>query len=129
MGPNPSASSLAPAAFRSDASLAHNYDLDIARSSHAIGVLGRFSGDWHAILPTPTPALSMPADLPRSLPSAVIPQRPDLRANERRLAAATAQIGVAQAERFPTFRITLGFGTTASVIHDLFRRCATWKTP
>lgn len=96
-------------------------EADIARFSHAIGVLaGGFPGDWHAALATPAPALPMPADLPLSLPSDVIRQRPDLRADERRLAAATAQIGVAQAERFPVFRIPLGFGTTASVIHDLF---------
>lgn len=96
-------------------------EADIARFSHAIGVLaGGFPGDWQAALATPAPALSMPADLPLSLPSDVIRQRPDLRADERRLAAATAQIGVAQAERLPTFRIPLGIGTTASVIRDLF---------
>jgi len=96
-------------------------EADIARFSHAIGVLaGGFPGDWHAALTTPAPALPMPADLPLFLPSEVIRQRPDLRADERRLAAATARIGVAQAGRFPTFRIPLGSGTTASVIHDLF---------
>lgn len=96
---------------------------DVARFRHAIGVLtGGFPGDWHAALatPAPAPALPMPADLPLSLPSDVIRQRPDLRADERRLAAATAQIGVAEAQRFPRFRIPLGFGTSASVIHDLF---------
>ncbi|CAB3823591.1 Toluene efflux pump outer membrane protein TtgI [Achromobacter dolens] len=96
-------------------------DADIARFSHAIGVLtGGFPGDWHADLATPAPVLPMPKDLPLSLPSDLIRQRPDLRADERRLAAATAQIGVAEAARFPSFRIPLGFGTTASVIHDLF---------
>ncbi|WP_312206638.1 efflux transporter outer membrane subunit, partial [Pseudomonas kuykendallii] len=96
-------------------------DADIAHFSHAIGVLaGGFPGDWRAALATPAPALPMPADLPLSLPSDVIRQRPDLRADERRLAAATAQIGVAEAQRFPSFRIPLGLGTSASVIHDLF---------
>jgi NodT family efflux transporter outer membrane factor (OMF) lipoprotein len=96
-------------------------EADIARFSHAIGVLaGGFPGDWNADLATSAPALPMPADLPLSLPSEVIRQRPDLRADERRLAAATAQIGVAEAARFPKFRIPLGIGTTASVIHDLF---------
>ncbi|OZI35871.1 RND transporter [Bordetella genomosp. 1] len=96
-------------------------EADIARFSHAIGALaGGFPGNWHAALATPAPALSLPADLPLSLPSEVIRQRPDLRADERRLAAATARIGVAEAERFPTFRIPLGIGTTASAIHDLF---------
>lgn len=105
-------------------------EADIARFSHAIGVLtGGFPGDWHVALATPTPVLPVPAELPLSLPSDVIRQRPDLRADERRLAAATAQIGVAQAERFPTFRIPLGLSTTASLIHDLFSGASlAWST-
>lgn len=96
-------------------------EADIARFSHAIGVLtGGFPGDWHDALSKPSPMLLMCADLPISMPSDVIRQRPDLRADERRLAAASAQIGVAEAERFPKFRIPLGIGTTASVIHDIF---------
>jgi NodT family efflux transporter outer membrane factor (OMF) lipoprotein len=96
-------------------------EADIARFSHAIGVLaGGFPGDWHEALAKPSPMLPMRTDLPLSMPSEVIRQRPDLRADERRLAAASAQIGVAEAERFPKFRIPLGIGTTASVIHSLF---------
>lgn len=96
-------------------------DADVARLSHAIGVLtGGFAGDWRdALASAPTAMPRMPA-MPVSLPSAVIRQRPDLRADERRLAAATANIGVAQAERFPHFRIPLGIGTTASLLSDLF---------
>ncbi|MGO3742714.1 MAG: efflux transporter outer membrane subunit [Kerstersia sp.] len=96
-------------------------EADIARFSHAIGTLaGGFPGDSHDALGQPAPTLLRPAGLPLSLPSEVIRQRPDLRADERRLAAASAQIGVAEAERFPAFRIPLGIGTTASVIHSLF---------
>lgn len=96
-------------------------EADIARFSHAVAVLsGGFPGEWHAALSAPAPVLAMPAGLPLFLPSDVIRQRPDLRADERRLAAATAQIGAAQAQRFPQFRIPLGVGTTADVIHELF---------
>lgn len=96
-------------------------EADIARFSHAIGVLaGGFPGDWHAALGKAAPMLAMRADLPLSMPSEVIRQRPDLRADERRIAAASAQIGVAEAERFPKFLIPLDIGTTASVIHRLF---------
>lgn len=96
-------------------------EANIARFNHAIGVLaGGFPGDWHDALGKASPMLPMRPDLPLSMPSEVIRQRPDLRADERRLAAASAQIGVAEAERFPKFRIPLGIGTTASVIHDLF---------
>lgn len=96
-------------------------EANIARFNHAIGVLaGGFPGDWHDALGKASPMLPVHPDLPLSMPSEVIRQRPDLRADERRLAAASAQIGVAEAERFPKFRIPLGIGTTASVIHNLF---------
>lgn len=96
-------------------------DAEIARFSHAIAVLaGGFPGDGHSALLVPGPMMNVAADLPLSLPSEVIRQRPDLRADERRLAQATAQIGVADAQRFPSFSIPLGLGTTASVIHSLF---------
>jgi outer membrane protein TolC len=89
--------------------------------SHAIGVLvGGFPSDWLATLAEPSPVLPVAPALPLSLPSEVIRQRPDLQAVESRLAAATAQIGVAEAARFPRFSIPLGIGTTASLIHDLF---------
>ena len=100
-------------------------EADIARFSHAIGVLvGGFPGDWRAALAEPAAVLPAPVRLPLSLPSEVLRQRPDLRADERRLAAATARIGVAEAERLPTFRIPLGIGTTANLIHSLFSRAS-----
>lgn len=96
-------------------------EADMARFSHNIGVLaGGFPGDWHAILAEPAPALPVPPQLPAFLPSDLIRSRPDLRADERRLAAATAHIAQAEAQRFPTFRIPLGIGTAVSVIHDIF---------
>lgn len=96
-------------------------EADILRLSHAIGVLaGGFPGDWRAALAEPSPSLPVAPALPLELPSDVIRRRPDLQADERRLAAATAQIGVAEAARFPRFSIPLSLGTSASLLHDLF---------
>lgn len=102
---------------------------DEARLAHAIGVLtGGFPGDLRDALargPASTPA---PPPLPASLPSTLLRSRPDIRAAERRLAAATAQAGVAAAERFPRFAIPLSLGSAASLIGDLFSRAsATWS--
>ncbi|MFC4276625.1 efflux transporter outer membrane subunit [Achromobacter aloeverae] len=96
-------------------------EAEIARLSHSIGVLaGGFPGDWRATLIESAPTLLVAPALPLALPSEVIRQRPDLQADERRLASATALIGVAEAARFPHFTIPFNFGTTASLLHDLF---------
>ena len=59
--------------------------------------------------------LHLPLDLPVSLPSRLIEQRPDIRAAEEQLHSASAQIGVATAALLPNFTISAdaGFMNTA----------------
>jgi NodT family efflux transporter outer membrane factor (OMF) lipoprotein len=59
--------------------------------------------------------LHLPTDLPVSLPSQLIEQRPDVRAAEEQLHSASAQIGVATANLLPSFTINgdVGFINTA----------------
>jgi NodT family efflux transporter outer membrane factor (OMF) lipoprotein len=59
--------------------------------------------------------LHLPADIPVSLPSQLIEQRPDVRAAEEQLRSAGAQIGIAVANLLPTFTINAdaGFMNTA----------------
>jgi NodT family efflux transporter outer membrane factor (OMF) lipoprotein len=64
--------------------------------------------------------LHLPADLPVSLPSKLVEQRPDVRAAEAQLHAASAQIGVAVAKRFPQFTIGGGYGGMATHIGKMF---------
>ena len=54
--------------------------------------------------------LHLPADLPVSLPSQLIEQRPDVRAAEEQLHSASAQIGIATANTLPTFTISANGG-------------------
>jgi NodT family efflux transporter outer membrane factor (OMF) lipoprotein len=54
--------------------------------------------------------LHLPVDLPVSLPSQLIEQRPDIRAAEEQLHSASAQIGVATADMLPTFTINANGG-------------------
>lgn len=96
-------------------------DAQIEVIAHALGVLtGGYPGDVLRLAQDDTSRLPAPPTLPLALPSEVLAQRPDLRADERRLAAANARIGVATAERYPHFSIPLTLGTTASVLGDLF---------
>ncbi len=72
---------------------------------HALALLtGREPGAWPELA---VPAALAPAPLvPVGLPSDLLRRRPDIRAAERRLAAATADIGVAVADLYPRFSLT-----------------------
>lgn len=67
-------------------------------------------------------ALHLPEDLPLSLPSKVIEQRPDVRAAEEQVHAASAQIGVAIANRLPQFSITADLGGNATHFGQMFAK-------
>jgi NodT family efflux transporter outer membrane factor (OMF) lipoprotein len=64
--------------------------------------------------------LTLPKELPVSLPSKVIEQRPDVRQAEANLHAASAQVGVALADMLPQFAITASTGSAALEIGKLF---------
>jgi NodT family efflux transporter outer membrane factor (OMF) lipoprotein len=81
-------------------------------------LLAALAGGYPTDEPRETFALGnfrLPADLPVSLPSQLIEQRPDVRAAEEQLHSASAQIGVATANLLPTFTISAdaGFMNTA----------------
>jgi NodT family efflux transporter outer membrane factor (OMF) lipoprotein len=65
-------------------------------------------------------ALQLPRDLPLSLPSKLIEQRPDVRSAEAEVHAASAAIGVAIANRLPQFILTANPGATSTQIGQLF---------
>jgi NodT family efflux transporter outer membrane factor (OMF) lipoprotein len=66
--------------------------------------------------------LHLPQDLPLSLPSTIVRQRPDVRAAEENMRSANAQIGVAIANRLPQFTLTAGGSGTATAIQNMFSR-------
>ncbi|WP_449426721.1 efflux transporter outer membrane subunit [Rhodanobacter umsongensis] len=58
-------------------------------------------------------ALQLPAELPLSLPARLVEQRPDVRMADEQLHAASAQVGVAIANRLPNVQITAAIGSAA----------------
>jgi NodT family efflux transporter outer membrane factor (OMF) lipoprotein len=62
----------------------------------------------------------LPLDLPVSLPAKLVEQRPDVRAAEANLHAASAQVGVAIAARLPNFNISGNAGGASNTIGTLF---------
>jgi NodT family efflux transporter outer membrane factor (OMF) lipoprotein len=63
--------------------------------------------------------LSLPQELPLSVPAHLIEQRPDIRAAEAQLHAATANVGVAIANMLPNISLSAGAGTTAVALSQL----------
>jgi NodT family efflux transporter outer membrane factor (OMF) lipoprotein len=64
--------------------------------------------------------LILPKDLPVSLPSELVRQRPDIRASEALLHAASADVGVATANLYPDITLTGTYGSKAIGTGDLF---------
>ncbi len=65
-------------------------------------------------------SLQLPQELPVSLPSQLVEQRPDVRQAEENLHAASAQIGIAIANRLPNFTLTADAGTMALTVGQMF---------
>jgi NodT family efflux transporter outer membrane factor (OMF) lipoprotein len=65
-------------------------------------------------------SLQLPQALPVSLPSQLVAQRPDVRQAEESLHAASAQIGIAVANRLPNITLTADAGTMALEAGQMF---------
>jgi NodT family efflux transporter outer membrane factor (OMF) lipoprotein len=65
-------------------------------------------------------SLQLPDELPVSLPSALVAQRPDVRQAEANLHDASAKIGIAIANRLPNIQLTANAGSTALALNQLF---------
>jgi len=64
--------------------------------------------------------LQLPVEIPVSLPSQLVAQRPDVLQAEANLHAASAQIGIAIANRLPNLTLTADAGSTALSFDKLF---------
>jgi NodT family efflux transporter outer membrane factor (OMF) lipoprotein len=64
--------------------------------------------------------LELPSELPLSLPSRLVEQRPDVRQAEENLHAASAQIGIAVANRLPNITLTADAGNSALALSQIF---------
>jgi NodT family efflux transporter outer membrane factor (OMF) lipoprotein len=65
-------------------------------------------------------SLQLPQDLPVSLPSELVAQRPDVLQAEANLHDASAKIGIAVANRLPNLMLTANAGSSAAAMDQLF---------
>lgn len=90
------------------------------QQNHLLAVLtGRFPIQYPAEKFT-LASLTLPSDLPLSLPSQLVEQRPDVLQAEANLHAASAQVGIATANRLPNITLSANAGSTALAIGQLF---------
>ncbi len=106
----------------------------LAQAKAALPPLLKQSAQQHDLIavltgrfPTQTPetrftleSLTLPADLPLSLPSTLVAQRPDVLQAQANLHAASAAIGVAEANRLPNFQLTGDVGSSSLAISRVF---------
>lgn len=105
-----------------------NLDSDAHAAAFRIGALiGQLPEDLKVLLSASAPIPQTMPDVPVGLPSDLLRRRPDIRAAERRLAAETARIGVAEADFYPHFSLTgiggfqsLQLGSTGSLASGYF---------
>lgn len=93
----------------------------LAQQDHLLAVL---SGQLPGLAPAQAfdlAHLELPQDLPLSLPSVLVAQRPDVRQAEANLHAASAQVGIATANRLPNISLTANVGSTAVAIGQVFK--------
>ncbi|MGP7795367.1 efflux transporter outer membrane subunit [Sphingomonas sp. CLY1604] len=127
------------AGFRVQAGLVSSVDVEQARSQRAqtaatvpqieqqyaaavarLGVLtGQAPGALRQALAATRPIPRGPATVGVGIPADALRRRPDVRAAERSLAAATAQIGVAKAQLYPALAITGNINTNSTSIGSL----------
>lgn len=98
---------------------------DIESSIHArlqqIAMLsGQTAGPLHQRLTSSAPLPTQLPNIPVGTPADVLLRRPDVRAAERRLASATAEIGVSTAELFPRLSLRGFIGSVAGDPDALF---------
>jgi NodT family efflux transporter outer membrane factor (OMF) lipoprotein len=92
------------------------YEGDIREERAALATLtGRPPGGLDDVLSTPASVPTAPRSFDIGTPSDMLRRRPDVRASERRLAAATARIGVQASALFP--RVTLVGGADYSGLY------------
>lgn len=117
-------------ATRSDVALAESTlnaaqaqatDLDLTRRQleHAIAVLmGKAPSEFTLAARGADIPLPAPPQVPLALPSQLLERRPDIAGAERRVAAANANIGVAQSAYYPTVSLAASYGDSGPHLTD-----------
>lgn len=102
-------------------------EYQLAQAHHQLATyLGQPPAAWQAP-PLRLADLTLPAEIPTGVPSALTRQRPDILAAEALLHQASAQIGVATANQYPQFTLTASFGSQRTRAGDVGDGVNVWN--
>lgn len=88
--------------------------ISLAEAENSLDILlGRVPGSLHPRLAAAGGLPAVPEQIAVGIPAETLRQRPDVRAAERSLAAETARVGVAEAARYPAFKLSGSIGLEA----------------
>lgn len=104
---------VAESQLAADRTLQPELDQEMSVARHALALLlGKSPSEWSPPKFSLN-ALTLPGELPVTLPSDLVRQRPDILAAEAQLRAASAQIGIATAQLYPSLTISGSVGEAA----------------
>jgi NodT family efflux transporter outer membrane factor (OMF) lipoprotein len=92
----------------------------VAQAGHRLAVLSGQTPDHAGTADLTLSKLTLPAQLPVSLPAKLVRQRPDVLASESQLHQASAQAGVATANLYPQLTLSGSIGSETTSISNLF---------
>jgi NodT family efflux transporter outer membrane factor (OMF) lipoprotein len=93
----------------------------LAQAQHRLAVLAGRTPDDAGVPDFTLEELSLPAELPLTVPAKLVRQRPDVQAAEALLHQSTAQLGVATANMYPQLNLTGSVGSETTAARDLFK--------
>ncbi|HEX4618922.1 MAG TPA: efflux transporter outer membrane subunit [Steroidobacteraceae bacterium] len=100
----------------------------LAQAQHRLAVLAGRTPDDAGVPDFTLDQLTLPAELPLSVPAKLVRQRPDVQAAEALLHVSTAQLGVATANLYPQLNLTGSIGSETVTASDLFKTgSAAWN--
>jgi len=92
----------------------------LSEAEHRLEILlGKMPGDLHGRLASWGELPTLPGQIAMGIPADTLRQRPDVKVAERKLAAETARVGVAEAERYPSFKLSGSIGLDALALSGL----------
>ncbi len=100
---------------------------DLEQTRHQLAVLAGRLPSLAALPEFELDALTLPPDIPLSVPSSLVHQRPDILAAEALLHQASAEVGVATANLYPQITLTGSFGGQSVKLADLFAGPSIWS--